>query len=73
MLDVTLTYTINKDASGITLTCKKCLHVVRVNEFDGKLGSPRTQAASAMLKHAYNEHGKKPIGQHLLQIKERWY
>jgi hypothetical protein len=73
MLGVMLTYTINKDASGVTLTCNKCLHVVRVNEFDGKLGSPRTQAASAMLKHTCNEHGKEPIGKHLPQVMERWY
>jgi hypothetical protein len=33
-------YTINRDASGVTLTCNKCSHVVRVNEFDDKFGSP---------------------------------
>jgi hypothetical protein len=65
-------YTINRDASGITLTCNECLHTVRVSEFDDKLGSPRTQAASAMLKHTYNEHGKEPM-KPLPQVMERWY
>jgi hypothetical protein len=41
-------YTINKDASGVTLTCNECSHTVRVNEFDDRLGSRRTQAARAM-------------------------
>jgi hypothetical protein len=66
-------YTINEDASGVTLTCNKCLHTVRVNEFDHRLGSPRTQAARAMLKHVRNEHGKEPIGKPLPQTMERWY
>jgi hypothetical protein len=66
-------YTINKDASGVTLTCKECLHTVRVNEFDDRLGSSRTQAARAMLKHARNEHGKEPIGNPKPQTMERWY
>jgi len=65
-------YTISRDASGVTLTCNTCSHTVRLNEFDDKLGSPRTQAASAMLKHAYNEHGKESIGKPLPQIMERW-
>jgi hypothetical protein len=64
-------YTINTDANGVTLTCNQCSHTVRVSEFDDKLGSPRTQAASAMLKHTYNEHGNEPIGKPLPQIMER--
>jgi hypothetical protein len=63
-------YTISRDESGVTLTCNTCSHTVRVNEFDYRLGSPRTQAASAMLKHAYNKHGKVPI-KPLPQIMER--
>jgi hypothetical protein len=66
-------YTINRDASGVVLTCNKCSHTVRVSEFDHKPGSPRTQAASAMLKHVCNQHGKEPIGKPLPQIMERWY
>jgi hypothetical protein len=66
-------YTINRDASGVILTCNKCSHTVRVNEFDNKLGSPRTQAASAMLEHTYNEHGKEPVRNPKPQIIERWY
>jgi hypothetical protein len=63
-------YTINTDANGVILTCNECLRTVRVNEFDDELGSPRTQAASAMLKHIYNGHGKVPI-KPLPQIMER--
>jgi hypothetical protein len=69
-------YTINRaprSGSGVTLTCNECSHTVRVNEFDHRLGSARTQAACAMLKHVRNEHGKEPIGEPLPQIKERWY
>jgi hypothetical protein len=66
-------YAINRDASGVILTCNECSHTVRVNEFDGKFGSPRTQAARAMLKRASNEHRKEPIGKPLPQIMERWY
>ena len=66
-------YTINKDASGVILVCNECSHTVRVHEFDQRLGSPRTQAARAMLEHARNEHGKVPIGSPQSQIMERWY
>src|ERR1035438_3930544 len=55
-------YTINKDASGVILVCLDCPHTERVNEFDDRLGSRRTQAAGTMLKHARNEHGKESIG-----------
>jgi hypothetical protein len=66
-------YTISKDASGVTFTCNECLHAVRVNEFGGRLGSRRTQAARVMLEHLRNEHGKEPIGKPKLHIMERWY
>lgn len=66
-------YRITKDASGVILVCIKCSHTERVNEFDDGLGSPRTQAARAMLKHARNEHGKKPIGKPMPQVMERNY
>ena len=66
-------YTINKDASGVTLTCNECSHTVRVNEFDDRLGSRRTQAARATLTHVHNEHSKEPIGKPKPQIMERWY
>ena len=66
-------YTINKDASGVILVCLDCPHTERVNEFDERLGSRRTQAAGAMLKHVRNEHGKESIGNPKPQIMERWY
>jgi hypothetical protein len=65
-------YTINRDANGVILTCNECSHTVRVNEFTDRLGSPRTQAARAMLEHVRNEHGKKPIGNPKPQTMERW-
>jgi hypothetical protein len=66
-------YTINKDASGVILACLACPHTERVNEFDDRLGSRRTQAARAMLKHVRKEHGKEPIGKPKPPIMERWY
>ena len=66
-------YTINKDASGVILVCVDCPHSEHVNEFDDRLGSRRTQAATAMLKHVRNEHGKQPIGNAKPQNMERWY
>lgn len=66
-------YTINRVSnSGVTLTCKECSHNIRITEFDDRLGSPRTQAAGAMLKHVLHEHGKVPIGRPLPQVMERW-
>ena len=62
-----------RSRSGVTLTYHECSHTVRVNEFDARLGSRRTQAARAMLKHVRNEHGKDPIGTPKPQIMERMY
>ena len=61
-------YTINRaprDNNNVILTCNECSHTLCVNQFDGRLGSPRTQAARAMLQHVRNEHGKEPIGRPL--------
>ena len=69
-------YTINRfprSKNGVTLACNECSHTVRVNEFDHRIGSPRTQAARAMLKHVSNEHDKKSTGKPKSQIMERWY
>jgi hypothetical protein len=66
-------YRITKDASGVILVCLACPHTERVKEFNDRLGSRRTQAAGAMLKHLRNEHGKEPIGKPLPQTMERWY
>jgi hypothetical protein len=69
-------YTINRvtrSRGGATLTCNECSHTERVNEFDDRLGSRRTQAARAMLKHSRNEHGKQPIGKARPQVMERMY
>jgi hypothetical protein len=47
---------------GVVLKCKMCAHGERVNEFDDRLGSRRTQAAQAMLRHTLHDHGKEPVG-----------
>jgi hypothetical protein len=65
-------YTISRDAGGVTLRCNECWQTVRVNEFDHRLDSPRTQAARAMLKHSRNEHRKELIGKPLHQTMDRW-
>jgi len=66
-------YTINRDASGVILVCNRCSHTEHVKQFDGRLGSRRTQAADAMLKHVLNEHGAESIGRPQAQAMERWY
>jgi ribosome-binding protein aMBF1 (putative translation factor) len=66
-------YSIKKDASGVILVCLDCQHIERVTEFNDNFGSRRTQAARAMLKHARDEHGKKPIEKPQPQTMERWY
>jgi hypothetical protein len=66
-------YTINRNTNGVVLVCLDCPHTEHVNEFDDSLGSRRTQAARAMLKHVCNEHGQKPIGRPMPQAMERWY
>jgi hypothetical protein len=66
-------YTINQDASGVILVCHDCPHTERVTEFNDRLGSRRTQAATAMLKHVRNEHAKAPIGNPKPQIMEQCY
>jgi hypothetical protein len=67
-------YTINRNRSGIILACKRCSHAEPINQFDDRLGSRRSQAARAMLKHVRNEHGgQEPIGRPISQAMERWY
>jgi hypothetical protein len=73
---LSMMYTINRispSTSEVTLTCNKCSHILRVNQFDDRLGSRRTQAARAMLKHVRNEHCKDPIIKPLPPTMERWY
>jgi hypothetical protein len=57
-------YTINKDASGVTLTCNECSHTVRVNEFDDRLGSRRHAGRSC--------HVEAGSGQPLALRCDRW-
>jgi hypothetical protein len=57
---------------GVVLGCKVCSHVERVNEFDDRLGSRRTQAARAMLTHTRSEHGREPVGRPMSKTLESW-
>jgi hypothetical protein len=66
-------YRITKDANGVILVCLACPHTECVTELDGDFGSPRTQAACAMLKHVRNQHGKQPIVKPMPQVMERMY
>jgi hypothetical protein len=67
-------YTITRGKSGgLILNCKDCSHVERVNEFDDRLGSRRTQAAHAMFMHVRKEHGKEFFGEPTAQTMEQWY
>jgi hypothetical protein len=68
-----LMYTIERSKTGgVVLECKACSHVERVNEFNGRLGSRRTQAAQAMLNHTRNDHGREPVGRPMLEALESW-
>lgn len=71
---IDIVYRITKDASGgVILVCLDCPHTERVIKFDHHYGSPRTQAARAMLKHTLTEHGKEPRGKPQRQTMEREY
>jgi hypothetical protein len=58
--------------SGVVLGCKLCAHVERVNEFDDRFGSRRTQAAQAMLIHTRSEHGRELVGRPMSKVLESW-
>jgi len=53
-----------KNRRDVTLKCSQRPHTVSVNEFNERLGSARTQAAQAMLKHRHNEHSKALTGRY---------
>ena len=57
---------------GVVLKCKVCSHSERVNEFDDRHGSRRTQAAQAMLNHSRTHHGKEPVGRPMAKALESW-
>jgi hypothetical protein len=50
------------DSGGVVLKCKAGSHSERVDEFDDRQGSRRTQAAQAMLNYTRNDHGREPVG-----------
>ena len=56
-------YNIERDKTGgAVLACKACSHVERVNEFDDRFGSRRTQATQAMLTNTRSEQGRESVG-----------
>ena len=57
---------------GVVLKCKVCSHSERVNEFDDRQGSRRTQAAQAMLRHTLTDHGREPVGRPMPKALELW-
>ncbi len=68
-----LMYNISRSKSGgVVLICKVCSHVERINEFDDRGGSRRTQAAQAMLNHTRKDHGREPVGRPMAKALELW-
>ena len=55
---IAMMYRIGRDNRGTTLVCLACTHTERVQDFDGRIGNPRTLAAQAMLKHVHAEHSR---------------
>jgi hypothetical protein len=53
---VTRHYTVVRIASGMKFTCTKCAHYVNTLDFDARDGNLRTQAATALNRHATNVH-----------------
>ena len=60
------------ETGGVLLKCRLCAHTERINEFDDRKGSRRTQAAQAMLNHTRAEHGKEPLGRPMSEALESW-
>jgi hypothetical protein len=60
------------ETRGVLLQCKFCSHSERVNEFDDRHRSRRTQAAQAMLNHTRAEHGREPVGRPMPKDLESW-
>jgi hypothetical protein len=60
------------NTGGVLLKCKLCSHSERVNEFDDRQGSRRTQAAQAMLNHTRKDHGREPVGRPMAKALELW-
>jgi hypothetical protein len=66
-------YNISRSKTGgVLLKCRLCPHTERVNEFDDRHGSRRTQAAQAMLNHTRAEHGREPAGKPMAEVLESW-
>jgi hypothetical protein len=64
-------YRIGRDYRGTTLVCLACAHKERVQDFDGRIGNPRTLAAHAMLKHVHAEHRRETHVRAMAMVMER--
>jgi hypothetical protein len=49
-------YRINRDGKDTTLVCFACPYTEHVQDFNKRIGNPRTLAAQAILKHVHAEH-----------------
>jgi len=53
---VTRHYTVVRITAGVKFTCTKCPHYVSTQDFDPRNGNLRTQAATALNRHATSAH-----------------
>jgi hypothetical protein len=66
---------ISKASEGVVLLCHECAHVERIDAFNEKLGSRRTQAARAMQNHSRDKHGAGSVLEPIPKnygVTERW-
>ena len=66
-----MVYRIGRDKNGPTLVCCACSYTERVDDFNGRIGNPRTLAAQAMLKHVHAEHGRETHVRAMAMVMER--
>jgi hypothetical protein len=66
-------YTISKGPDGIVLVCHDCSHVERIDGFDKRVGSQRTQAARATQVHSREQHGLGSVLKPCRTTTESWH
>jgi hypothetical protein len=64
-------YVIKRDDEGVFFLCTACNHMERVRNFDGSLGSQRTQAAQAMNQHLRDHQEARIITRPMAMAMER--
>jgi len=53
---VTRNYTLTRVTAGMKFTCTKCAYCVSTHDFHPRDGNVRTQAATALNRHATSAH-----------------